>query len=77
VAGKNTIIYIDPPSGWRYGFPKPAPKNLREFENHDLNNWLMENGYPREEVEIWTNSPKYGSVPCRVFEREIKKEVNE
>lgn len=38
---------IDPPSGWKYGFPKllpsPPPENIRE--------WLVEKGYPREEME--------------------------
>jgi hypothetical protein len=70
----KTNLFIDPPSGWKYGFPKEAPKNLREMEWHDLNNWLVENGYPIEEVEYWTNSPKFGSVPCRFFEMEITDE---
>lgn len=41
------VHYIDPPSGWRYGFPKavpdPAPENMTE--------WLVENGYPRAMIE--------------------------
>jgi hypothetical protein len=71
----KTNLFIDPPSGWKYGFPKEAPKNLREMEWHDLNNWLVENGYPIEEVEYWSKS-KFGSVPCRFFEMEIQ-EVEE
>jgi hypothetical protein len=67
---KNTILFIDPPSGWKYGFPKPAPLNLREMEASDLSNWLVQNGYPLREVQYWTNSPKFGGVPCRFFEGE-------
>jgi hypothetical protein len=67
----KTTLFIDPPSGWKYGFPKQAPENFKEFEAHDLNNWLIENGYPREEVEAWTNGGKYDSVPCRFFSMEI------
>jgi hypothetical protein len=44
------------------------------MEWHDLNNWLVENGYPIEEVEYWKNSPKFGSVPCRFFEMDITDE---
>lgn len=73
MSDNNTTItmYIDPPSGWKYGFPKQAPANFMEFEAHDLNNWLIENGYPREEVEAWTNGGKYDSVPCRFINMEI------
>jgi hypothetical protein len=33
---------IDPPSGWRYGFPKEIPNNVT-----DIMGWLVENGYPK------------------------------
>lgn len=39
---------IDPPSGWRYGFPKkyePLPnENMRQF--------LLRNKYPEQEVDF-------------------------
>ena len=42
-----TVKMIDPPSGWKYGFPKalpdPEPVNIIE--------WLVENGYPREDID--------------------------
>lgn len=39
---------IDPPEGWRFGFPKPAPAGVgREAFLATLSDWLMENGYPR------------------------------
>lgn len=40
--------YIDPPSGWMYGFPKEFPDGV-----DDVNSWLVDNGYPKEEVELW------------------------
>jgi len=60
---KTTTLFIDPPSGWMYGFPKEAPANLREMNADRLNEWLVSNGYPQEEVERWSNS-----VPCKFFE---------
>lgn len=65
---KTTSIFIDPPSGWKYGFPKQAPPTLREMNGDDLNEWLLRNGYPEEEINYWRKSPKYGSVPCKFFE---------
>ena len=38
--------YIDPPSGWKYGFPKPIPNDVT-----DINKWLVQNGYPQSEIE--------------------------
>jgi len=37
---------IDPPSGWRYGFPKPIPNDVK-----NVNEWLVENGYPQELID--------------------------
>ncbi len=37
---------IDPPSGWKYGFPKPIPDDIK-----DVIPWLVENGYPQEEID--------------------------
>jgi hypothetical protein len=38
--------WIDPPSGWKYGFPKPIPNDVVDFED-----WLVSEGYPRAEIE--------------------------
>ena len=37
---------IDPPSGWKYGFPKPIPDDIK-----DVIPWLIENGYPQKEID--------------------------
>lgn len=53
------ILMIDPEEGWKYGFPKPAPKDFHEWEDSEgLNRWLWDNGYPEGKV------PRY----CRYFE---------
>ena len=39
---------IDPPSGWRYGFPKEMPEDLKP---EDINEWLVLNGYPKEMID--------------------------
>jgi len=48
---------IDPPSGWRYGFPKEIPTDVI-----DTKKWLVENGYPQEEID------RYGKYfSCRYW----------
>jgi hypothetical protein len=38
---------IDPPSGWKYGFPKPIPEDRKK----DVTVWLVEQGYPKEMID--------------------------
>jgi hypothetical protein len=40
-------VWIDPPSGWKYGFPKVYDP----VENADLNVWLVSQGYPQSEID--------------------------
>ncbi len=37
------VLYVDPPSGWRYGFPKALPADLID---DDVRPWLVAQGYP-------------------------------
>jgi hypothetical protein len=39
---------IDPPSGWRYGFPKEIPVDVT-----DTRSWLVANGYPQSEIDSY------------------------
>ena len=39
-------IMCDPPSGWKYGFPKEQPDNVT-----DVRAWLVQEGYPQEEID--------------------------
>lgn len=46
------LILIDPPSGWRYGFPKPiTQEQYKEITN--LKEWCIENGYPKKEADSY------------------------
>jgi len=40
--------YIDPPLGWRYGFPKEFKFN----EHKTFRNLLLTSGYPKEDLEF-------------------------
>lgn len=52
--------FIDPPSGWQYGFPKIIPEDRR----YDSLTWLVEQGYPEKLIE------EYGEhFYCRYWER--------
>lgn len=36
---------VDPPSGWKYGFPK-------QWDGEgDFHEWLVEEGYPQSEID--------------------------
>jgi hypothetical protein len=62
--GKRKELIIDPPEGWKHGFPKILPEHL--VGNTDgISTWLVENGYPEEDIEL---ALKYS----RYWEREIK-----
>ena len=41
------MTIIDPPSGWKYGFPKPIPEDRKK----DSLVWLVEQGYPQELID--------------------------
>jgi len=41
-------LWIDPPSGWRYGFPKIWDPNTEP----DLRVWLIQSGYPENQVKL-------------------------
>jgi len=41
----TTLQWVDPPAGWKYGFPK-----LWEGVG-DMNEWLLASGYPQREID--------------------------
>lgn len=55
-------IVVDPPSGWRYGFPKRRPPGLN---NEDFIPWLIKEGYPKEEIDRLGDS-----FYCRFWEED-------
>ena len=48
---------VDPPEGWRYGFPKVCDKEFKTGE--EFNDWLVENGYPRKVIESYALSSSH------------------
>jgi endonuclease YncB( thermonuclease family) len=51
-------LMIDPPSGWRYGFPKRVPETFFS-EGFDLGEWLIECGYPAADVPLAIKYSRY------------------
>ncbi len=39
---------VDPPGGWRYGFPRPYD---RVTDGDDFMAWLVAQGYPQAEID--------------------------
>lgn len=60
------VTMIDPPGGWKYGFPKPLPEPRPEPWNLTL--WILSEGYPETELA------KYGDFfpYLRQWEQEIE-----
>ena len=44
-------IWIDPPNGWRYGFPKVIPVQTKANGEDAIKAWLLNNGYPQHEID--------------------------
>lgn len=56
----DPVTYYDPPSGHRYGFPKPyAPQ-----PGESILDTLVRDGYPREDAEQVAS----GAWPCRFWQ---------
>lgn len=58
------VTMIDLPHGWRYGFPKPPTLG----EGQSLQDWLIENGYPQAEINVFGIT----HLPCRYWTREVE-----
>jgi hypothetical protein len=52
------MIMIDPPFGWLYGFPKVCPDDRLG----NVNEWLVEEGYPKEEIESYGQHFYYRTI---------------
>jgi hypothetical protein len=50
----NKKILVDPPSGWRYGFP--------DFLQEDYRQQLINAGYPEEDLELALKHSRYIEV---------------
>lgn len=52
------VFIIDPPSGWKYGFPKPVPQEILGNQKK-LTNWLIEQGYPKQDIPLAVRYSRY------------------
>lgn len=41
-------LIVDPPEGWRYGFPKEMQQGMTIEEE---NQWFVNNGYPQKLID--------------------------
>lgn len=48
-ARESTALFVDPPQGWKYGFPKIYTAK----KDGPLNAWLIKNGYPEKMINEW------------------------
>jgi hypothetical protein len=55
---------IDPPNGWKYGFPKELPSDVK-----DVKAWLIKEGYPEKDIIFATEN-------CRMWEEKTTDVVN-
>lgn len=51
--------WYDPPSGWRFGFPKSWPKGL-ERSTENLAAQLKADGYPEKDIPLAINHTRFG-----------------
>ena len=59
------VMMIDPPRGWKYGFPKPMPKVFDTYGEQE--DWLISQGYPLSEINSYGDN-----FYCRYWEEEIE-----
>jgi len=60
-------LWIDPPSGWRYGFPKIWDPQ----QEPDIKVWLIESGYPESEVNAGLNYYRQWLVDAPEIEPDV------
>lgn len=49
---KTQLWIVDPPSGWRYGFPKPLTMPFEDVKDDEkFIAWLLANGYPQGAID--------------------------
>ncbi len=42
-----TKLWVDPPSGWRFGFPKVWSRE----KDGEMREWMIREGYPRQMMD--------------------------
>ena len=62
------VLMIDPPSGWKYGFPMPVPSGYIKNESL-MRIWLQGLGYPEKDVDLALKHSRYWEVESENQER--------
>ena len=44
----SKLVWVDPPSGWQYGFPKLYTREV----DGDMSEWMVQQGYPEELMDV-------------------------
>ena len=44
------VRWVDPAEGWKYGFPKPVPDDIKDEEVYQ---WMLDQGVPEWNCQ-WT-----------------------
>ena len=55
---KHKQLVIDPPEGWRYGFPRIVPSYILGDEKM-LGRWLIKQGYPKKHIDLAIKYSRY------------------
>lgn len=72
-----TVLVVDPPEGWRYGFPKIVPEWLKP---EDMDAWIVQQGYPRSVRDnghhelifrLWYKEVPQSDLPPDYYEENI------
>ena len=73
-------VWIDPPNGWRYGFPKAIPVQTKANGDDAIKAWLLLNGYPQYELDngghrwrIWSDISTLGKALLRLENSRMRK----
>lgn len=61
----SKTLLVDPPSGWRYGFPAPLEE--------DYENQLRKAGYPEKDIPLALKHSRYIGSQEDLIERKSKK----
>lgn len=54
----KTVLIIDPPEGWKYGFPKPIPSEYLKSETL-FRIWLQQQDYPCSLIDVALKHSRY------------------
>ena len=54
------VLMIDPPEGWKYGFPKPVHEEYHTLgDDFDLKRWLIDERYPQKDIDLALKYSRY------------------